>query len=121
LNESNKSSPPKGDFIDLERNQYKKRNKIKKYIIIILSIFISTILIFFYINNLNVKDSSSKLIKILLMTPNLGKGFNNLKELKPNEYAWMIESNNLTNKNQNYQIIASDKNLNPWKLIKKKI
>ena len=72
-------------------------------------------------DNLNVKDSSSKLIKILLMTPNLGKGFNNLKELKPNEYAWMIESNNLTNKNQNYQIIASDKNLNPWKLIKKKI
>ena len=60
MNESNKSSPPKGDFIDLERNQYKKRNKIKKYIIIILSIFISTILIFFYINNLNVKDFISK-------------------------------------------------------------
>ena len=60
MNESNKSSPPKGDFIDLERNQYKKRNKIKKYIIIVLSIFISTILIFFYINNLNVKDFISK-------------------------------------------------------------
>ena len=60
MNESNKSSPPKGDFIDLDRNQYKKGNKIKKYIIIILSIFISTILIFFYINNLNVKDFISK-------------------------------------------------------------
>ena len=60
MNESNKSSPPKGDFIDLERNQYKKRNKIKKYIIIILSIFIPTILIFFYINHLSVKDFISK-------------------------------------------------------------
>jgi len=56
LNESNKASPPKGDFIDLEKNQYKKHNKIKKYIIVILSIFIPTILIFFYISNLNVND-----------------------------------------------------------------
>ncbi len=72
-------------------------------------------------DNLNVKDSGSKLIKILLMTPNIGKGFNNLNELKPNEYAWMIESTNITNNNENYQIIASEKNLNPWKLIKKKI
>ena len=56
MNESNKSSPPKGDFIDLEKNQYNKHNKIKKYIIIIISIFISTILIFFYINHLSVKD-----------------------------------------------------------------
>ena len=60
MNESNKSSPPKGDFIDLERNQYKKHNKTKKYIIIILSLFIPTILIFFYINNYNVKDFISK-------------------------------------------------------------
>ena len=60
MNESNKSSPPKGDFIDLEKNQYKRHNKIKKYIIIILSLFIPTILIFFYINNLSVEDFISK-------------------------------------------------------------
>ncbi len=60
MNESNKSSPPKGDFIDLERDQYKKHNKIKRYTIIIFSIFITTILIFFYINNFNVKDFISK-------------------------------------------------------------
>ena len=70
--------------------------------------------------NLNTNDSSSKLIKILLMTPNLGKDFSNLNELKPNEYAWMIESRDIIS-SDNYQIIASDKNLNPWKLIKKKI
>ena len=55
------------------------------------------------------------------MTPRIGKEFNNLNELQPNDYAWMIESNNSISNNQNYQIIASDKNLNPWKLIKKMI
>ena len=71
-------------------------------------------------NNLSNDASTSKLIKILLMTPRIGKEFNNLNELQPNDYAWMIESNNSISNNQNYQIIASDKNLNPWKLIKKK-
>ncbi len=72
-------------------------------------------------DNLNFDNSTSKLIKILLMTPNLGKDFNDLNELKPNEYAWMIGSNDLINKNENYQIISNDKTLNPWTLIKKKI
>ena len=72
-------------------------------------------------DNLNTANSNSKLIKILLMTPNLGRDLKNLNELKPNEYAWMIESNIATNKSENYQIIARDKNLNPWTLIKKKI
>ena len=72
-------------------------------------------------DDLNIEESTSKLIKILLITPNLGKNFNNLNELKPKEYAWMIESKNITTESENYQIIASDKSLNPWKLIKKKI
>ena len=72
-------------------------------------------------DNLNTANSNSKLIKILLMTPNLGRDLKNLNELKPNEFAWMIESNIATNKSENYQIIARDKNLNPWTLIKKKI
>ncbi len=72
-------------------------------------------------DNLNTANSNSKLIKILLMTPNLGRDLKNLNELKPNEYAWMIESNIATNKSEKYQIIATDKNLTPWTLIKKKI
>ncbi len=72
-------------------------------------------------DNLNTANSNSKLIKILLMTPNVGKEFKNINELKPNEYAWMIESNTTTNKSKNYQIIARDENLDPWTLIKKKI
>jgi len=71
-------------------------------------------------DNLNFDDSTSKLIKILLMTPNLGRDFNNLNQLKSNEYAWMIEYTDETDKSANYQIIASDNYLNPWKLIKKK-
>ena len=72
-------------------------------------------------DNYNSADSNSKLIKILVMTPNLGKDFRNLNELKKNEYAWMIDSKNVTTNSENYQIISNDKNLNPWKLIKKKL
>ena len=72
-------------------------------------------------NTLFNNDSNSKLIKILLMTPNLGEDLNNLNELKPNEYAWIIETNNETNRSDNYEIIATNEILNPWKLIKKKI
>ena len=72
-------------------------------------------------DNINSANSNSKLIKILLMTPNLGRDLKTLNELKLNEYAWMIESNITNNKNDNYQIIARAKNLNPWILIKKKI
>ena len=72
-------------------------------------------------DDLNTANSNSKLIKILLMTPNLGRDLKNLNELKQNEYAWMIESNIETNKSDNYQIIARDKALNPWILIKKNI
>ena len=72
-------------------------------------------------DNINSANSNSKLIKILLMTPNLGRELKNLNELKLNEYAWMIKSNITTNKNDNYQIIDRAKNLNPWILIKKKI
>ena len=56
MTESNKSSPPKGDFIDLDKNQYKKNNKIKRYVIVIFSTFLITILIFFYLNNFNIKE-----------------------------------------------------------------
>ena len=56
MNESNKSTPPKGDFIDLEKNQYKKNNKLKGYFIIVFSVLIALIFIFFYFNNFSVKN-----------------------------------------------------------------
>ncbi len=72
-------------------------------------------------DDLNTANSNSKLIKILLMTQNLGRDLKNLNQLKPNEYTWMIKSDIETNKSENYQIITRYKNLNPWTLIKKKI
>lgn len=56
MNESNKSTPPKGDFIDLEKNQYKKNNKLKRYFIIFFSVLIVIIFIIFYFNNLSLKN-----------------------------------------------------------------
>ncbi len=72
-------------------------------------------------DNLNIYESNSTLIKILLMTPNLGKDIQNLNDLKPNEYAWIVESNDIKIKSEYYQIISSDRNIYPWKLIRKKI
>ena len=60
MTESNKSSPPKSDFIDLEKSQYKKNNKIKRYVIVIFSIFFISILIFFYLNIFKVKEFLSR-------------------------------------------------------------
>ena len=71
-------------------------------------------------DKLNTPNFHSKLIKILLMTPNLRKDLKNLNELKLNKYAWMIESKLTTKKSENYQIISRDKKLSPWSLIKKK-
>ena len=56
MNESNKSTPPKGDFIDLEKNQYKKNNKLKRYFIIVFPVLIASIFIFFYFNNFSLKN-----------------------------------------------------------------
>ena len=60
MNESNKSSPLKGDFIDLEKNQYKKNNKIKKYIIITLFILTIPIFVVVYLKNYDVKSFLSQ-------------------------------------------------------------
>ena len=60
MSEPNKSSPPDGDFIDLEKNQYKKNYKIKKKIIIFLSILIISIFTIFYLNNFSLKKIISQ-------------------------------------------------------------
>ena len=87
MTESNKSSPPKGDFIDLEKNQYKQNDKIKRYIIIILSIFLITILIFFYLNNLKVKEF-------------LFKNFDNNGSSSPDRVEENINKNESNNLNE---------------------
>ena len=65
-------------------------------------------------------NSISKLIKISLLTPNLGKGIKELKDLNISEFAWIKDTQNSNFSKKNYEIIASNKTLNPWKLIKRK-
>ena len=71
-------------------------------------------------NDINNDDLHSKIIKISLLTPKLGKGINGLKELKDSEYAWSTLDNKVSEEKFSYQIIFTDNNIKPWKLIKKK-
>ena len=62
----------------------------------------------------------SKIIKILVKTPKIGKRrLDNLSELKPYSYAWTTKKFD-KNKIKQYQIINEDKIFYPWKLIYKK-
>ena len=71
-------------------------------------------------NDIVNKDLHSKIIKISLLTPNLGKGINSLKELKESEYAWATFKKSVSEEELSYTIIFTDENIKPWKLIKKK-
>ncbi len=62
-------------------------------------------------------ESFSKIIKIMVKTPKLGKGVNNLSELKRNNYAWTTTDVNKKVEFENYIIINEDEIFYPWKLI----
>ena len=62
-------------------------------------------------------ESFSKIIKIMVKTPKLGKGVNNLSELRRNNYAWTTTDINKKVEFENYIIINEDEIFYPWKLI----
>ena len=62
-------------------------------------------------------ESFSKIIKIMVKTPKLGKGVNNLSELRRNNYAWTTTDVNKKVGFENYIIINEDDIFYPWKLI----
>ena len=64
-------------------------------------------------------ESGSKIIKISLLTPNLGEGIKNINNLNPQELVWSTKSKERIEKNNSYTIIYENEKLNPWKLIKK--
>ena len=76
-----------------------------------------------YVDLKNIKDDelTSKLIKISLLTPNLGKSIEGINNLKISELAWTSEAEQSITINNSHEVIYTDKNLNPWKLVKKKI
>ena len=69
------------------------------------------------INNI---DSNSKIIRISILTPNLGEGVNSINDLNPGELAWFNKSSNKTINNKSYEILYKNDTLEPWSLILKK-
>ena len=65
-------------------------------------------------------QSQSKIIKISLMTPHLGNGVNSINNLNSSEFAWSTKPKEIKGKNNSYEIIYENINLNPWILIRKK-
>ena len=63
--------------------------------------------------------SHSKIIRIALLTPNLGEGIENIKSLKRSELAWSILPKEHQKKDTSYEIIYENEVISPWKLIKK--
>ena len=63
--------------------------------------------------------SQSKIIRISLSTPKLGRGIESINTLKKSELAWTTDLKTIKN-NDSYEVIYENDVLNPWKLILKK-
>ncbi len=63
--------------------------------------------------------SQSKIIRIALLTPNLGEGIESIKSLKTSEFAWSILPKEDQKKDDSFKIIYENEVIFPWKLIKK--
>jgi len=65
--------------------------------------------------------SQSKIIRISLLTPQLGEGLESIDQLKKSELAWTTTDIKTKNNNyDSYEVIYENDILNPWKLILKK-
>ena len=69
------------------------------------------------INNI---ESHSKIIRISILTPNLGEGLNSINDLNPGELAWSSEYSDKIINDKSYKILYKNDTLKPWKLILKK-
>ena len=70
-------------------------------------------------SGINNEESHSKIIRIALLTPNLGEGIKSIKGLDSSELAWSTLAKDKKNKSSAYEIIYDNKILSPWKLIRK--
>ena len=69
---------------------------------------------------INNPQSTSKIIRISLSTPKLGRGLESINQLKKSELAWTTDLKTLNNNDYSYELIYENDVLNPWKLILKK-
>ena len=70
-------------------------------------------------SNIENAKAQSKIIRISLLTPNLGEGINGIKKLKSSDLAWSTLSSKELYDGDSYQIIYDNEILSPWKLIRK--
>ncbi len=71
-------------------------------------------------SGINDNESQSKIIKISLLTPNLGEGLNSISDLNPGELAWSSDSSDKNLNNNSYEILYKNNTLKPWRLILKR-
>ena len=72
------------------------------------------------ISGINDTQSESKIIRIALLTPNLGKGLESISNLNPTEIVWSADYEEIIQGGDSYEIIYANKTLDPWKLVLKK-
>ena len=65
------------------------------------------------------EKSQSKIIRISLLTPNLGEGIDSIKKMNSSDFAWSTLSSKEFKETDSYQIIYENKILYPWKLVRK--
>ena len=71
-------------------------------------------------SGINNSQSQSKIIRIALLTPQLGEGLKNINDLNKSELAWTTKFKDIKNNNYSYDVIYENDILKPWKLIIKK-
>tara|TARA_B100000886_G_scaffold226021_1_gene157465 strand:- start:2784 stop:4337 length:1554 start_codon:yes stop_codon:yes gene_type:complete len=71
-------------------------------------------------SGINNEEAHSKIIRISILTPNLGEGLNNINDLNPGEVAWYSESSNVSINDKSFKVLYKNSNLKPWKLILKR-
>jgi len=69
---------------------------------------------------MNNSRAQSKIIRISLSTPKLGRGLESINQLKKSELAWTTDLKTIKNNGYSYEVIYENDVLNPWKLILKK-
>ena len=71
-------------------------------------------------SGINNTRSQSKIIRISLLTTKLGKGLENINQLKKSELAWTTDLKKIKNNDYSFEVIYENDILEPWKLILKK-
>jgi len=64
--------------------------------------------------------AQSKIIRIAILTPDLGEGLNSINDLNPGELAWFSESSDNSINDMSYEILFKNDTLKPWRLILKR-